>query len=187
MKSLRTNYYLKIFIFSFTSTLIYWFSSICRAFEYELERLSSNECYFTSLSNQLRKKRDYLAKVLKNAGLEPIIPDGGYFIMADWSKFGKSISSKLRILLNFESIFKIKFRLEKLEWWKTFKENRIDLSSETDQEKDLRFAKWLSKTRKLQGIPPSVFFSKDHKHIGEPFIRFCFIKVSFIKIKIRCI
>ena len=66
---------------------------------------------------------------------------------------------------------------------KNFKENRIDLSSETDQEKDLRFAKWLSKTKKLQGIPPSVFFSKDHKYVGEPFIRFCFIKVRFIKIK----
>ena len=79
---------------TFASKLMYQFSSICRAFEYELQRLSSTDCYFTSVSNQLRQKRDYLAKVLKNAGLEPIVPDGGYFIMADWSKLGKSISSK---------------------------------------------------------------------------------------------
>ena len=39
-----------------------------------------------------------------------------------------------------------------------------------------RFTKWLSKNRKLQGIPPSAFFCQEHKNIGENFIRFCFIK-----------
>ena len=43
---------------------------------------------------------------------------------------------------------------------------------------DCRFVKWLSKNRKLQGIPPSAFFSQDHKYIGEDYIRFCFIKVK---------
>ena len=41
-----------------------------------------------------------------------------------------------------------------------------------------RFVKWLSKNRKLQGIPPSAFFSAPHKYIGEDYIRFCFIKVG---------
>lgn len=59
-----------------------------------------------------------------------------------------------------------------------FAADKIDLSSETDEQKDYRFVKWLSKNRKLQGIPPSAFFSKDHKHIGENYIRFCFIKVT---------
>ena len=54
----------------------------------------------------------------------------------------------------------------------------MDLSSETDQYKDYRFVKWLSKNRKLQGIPPSAFFSTPHKHIGENYIRLCFIKVK---------
>lgn len=52
----------------------------------------------------------------------------------------------------------------------------MDLSSENDAQKDYRFVKWLSKTRGLQGIPPSAFFSADHKSIGENYIRFCFIK-----------
>ena len=60
--------------------------------------------------------------------------------------------------------------------------HKIDLSSENDKEEDLKFAKWLSKKKKLQGIPPSVFFSKDHKSIGEPYIRFCFIKVYLIEL-----
>ena len=58
-------------------------------------------------------------------------------------------------------------------------EDKVDLSSEDDAQIDFRFAKWLSKNRKLQGIPPSAFFSKPHKAIGEDYIRFCFIKVSF--------
>ena len=53
------------------------------------------------------------------------------------------------------------------------------MSSEKDAQKDFKFAKWLSKNKKLQGIPPSAFFSKEHKSIGEPYIRFCFIKVCF--------
>lgn len=57
-------------------------------------------------------------------------------------------------------------------------EDKIDLSSEHDPQLDIKFAKWLSKNKKLQGIPPSAFFSAPHKHIGEPYIRFCFIKVT---------
>ena len=55
-------------------------------------------------------------------------------------------------------------------------ENKLDLTGENDKEKDYKFVKWLSKTRGLQVIPPSTFYSKDHKHIGERFVRFCFIK-----------
>ena len=80
--------------------------------------------------------------------MEPVVPEGGYFIMADWSKLA----------------------------------DKIDLSSEKDEYKDYRFVKWLSKNRKLQGIPPSAFFSKEHKSIGENYIRFCFIKVCCINI-----
>ena len=79
------------------------------------------------------------------------------------------------------------------------KEGKVDLGSENDDQMDFRFAKWyvviflgisvnlfrvrntfrLSKNRKLQGIPPSAFFSQAHKSIGENYIRFCFIKVSY--------
>lgn len=55
--------------------------------------------------------------------------------------------------------------------------DKIDLSSETDELKDYRFVKWLCKNRKLQGIPPSAFFSAPNKHIGSDYIRLCFIKV----------
>lgn len=56
--------------------------------------------------------------------------------------------------------------------------NRIDVGGDPKERKDFRFVKWLSRNRKLQGIPPSAFFSPEHGDIGENYIRFCFIKVS---------
>ena len=55
--------------------------------------------------------------------------------------------------------------------------SKIDVGGDPNEKKDFRFVKWLSRNRKLQGIPPSAFFSEQHKHIGEDYIRFCFIKV----------
>ena len=60
-----------------------------RAFELEIQRLESPDCYFRSISVDLQKKRDFIAKILKDAGMDPVIPEGGYFIMANWSQLGK--------------------------------------------------------------------------------------------------
>jgi N-succinyldiaminopimelate aminotransferase len=38
--------------------------------------------YFTELADDYRKRRDYLMNVLATAGLDPIEPEGSYFIMA---------------------------------------------------------------------------------------------------------
>jgi len=116
--------------------------AVARAFEKELGRLGDRECYFRSISEDLAGKRDFVVNMLEEVGMRPVVPQGGYFIMADWSDLG----------------------------------DKVDLSSESDVNKDYRFVKWLTKNRKLQGIPPSAFFSQDHKHIGENYIRFCFIK-----------
>jgi kynurenine--oxoglutarate transaminase/cysteine-S-conjugate beta-lyase/glutamine--phenylpyruvate transaminase len=61
--------------------------AIARCYESELERFDSPECYFNVLRNELRQKRDKLAEQLIEAGLEPIIPEGAYYIVADISKF----------------------------------------------------------------------------------------------------
>lgn len=62
---------------------------IGRCFELENSRLDSSDCYFNSISKELKPKRDQLAKLLIDAGLTPIIPEGGYFMMADISKISK--------------------------------------------------------------------------------------------------
>ena len=107
-----------------------------------MTRLDQADCYFKSISVDLVHKRNFVVEMLEEVGMKPVVPEGGYFIMADWSSLAP----------------------------------KIDLSSESDAQRDYRFVKWLSKNRKLQGIPPSAFFSQPHKSIGEDYIRFCFIK-----------
>lgn len=116
--------------------------AIAIGFETELKRLKSSECYFNSISGKLVAKRDYMAKFLQDVGMNPTVPQGGYFMVADWSP---------------------------LSW-------KIDLSQETDAQKDYRFTKWMTKTIGLQGIPPSAFYSEVNKHLGENFVRYCFFK-----------
>jgi kynurenine--oxoglutarate transaminase/cysteine-S-conjugate beta-lyase/glutamine--phenylpyruvate transaminase len=54
--------------------------------------------------------------------------------------------------------------------------NKVDLESETDEFMDYRFTKWMTKNISLQGIPPTAFYTKPHKKLGENFVRFCYIK-----------
>ncbi|XP_069088411.1 kynurenine--oxoglutarate transaminase 3 isoform X1 [Pleurodeles waltl] len=51
----------------------------------DANRMDDPECYFNSLPQELETKRDRMAKLLKEAGLNPVIPEGGYFMIADVS------------------------------------------------------------------------------------------------------
>jgi len=116
--------------------------AVARGFEIELDRLNTDESYFKSLAKELESKRDYVAKFLTDVGMKPVVPEGGYFVVADWSKL----------------------------------EPYADLASSSYTEKDYQFVEWLTKVKKLAAIPPSAFYSSADKHIGEKYIRFCFIK-----------
>lgn len=115
--------------------------AVAIGFETEIERLGSPDSYWKELSDMLEVKRDRMAKFLTSVGMVPTIPDGGYFMIADFSTLGSKIT--------------------------------IDDEVGT---KDYKFVKWLSKNKKLQGIPPSAFYCTDHRNLAEDYIRFCFIK-----------
>ncbi|CAG9863975.1 unnamed protein product [Phyllotreta striolata] len=59
--------------------------SVAIAFEKEMDRMDSDECFFNSLVRDLEAKRDYMIKILQDVGMVPTVPDGGYFVLADWS------------------------------------------------------------------------------------------------------
>ncbi|KAF2884168.1 hypothetical protein ILUMI_21995 [Ignelater luminosus] len=65
--------------------------AIAVGFEKEFSCLGQDNCYFTSLPRQLEQKKNYMANFLTKMGMKPIIPDGGYFMIADWS----SLESKI--------------------------------------------------------------------------------------------
>ena len=45
------------------------------------------------IRDEIMRKRDVLVKILKDSGMEPIIPDGGVFVCADISKVGKMFAT----------------------------------------------------------------------------------------------
>ncbi|CAH1402607.1 unnamed protein product [Nezara viridula] len=116
--------------------------AIAIGLEHEISKMGSPDCYLVSLARELKDKRDYMAKFLTEIGMVPIIPEGGYFMVVDWTPLA----------------------------------SKVGLDQESDRYKDYRFAKWTSRNLKVQGIPPSAFYSVPHKHLGENYIRYCFIK-----------
>ena len=57
-------------------------------FELELSRQGHPDSYFQSLQAELAPKRDRLAAMLEDVGMKVIIPQGGYFMMADFTGLG---------------------------------------------------------------------------------------------------
>ena len=57
--------------------------------ELETSRRGSADCYFTSLALELLPKRDQLARILESLGMHPVIPEGGYFMLADISQMSE--------------------------------------------------------------------------------------------------
>ncbi|CAF1303813.1 unnamed protein product [Rotaria sp. Silwood1] len=58
---------------------------VARCFEHEEKRFNLPECFFNSISTEFIDRRDRLAKALCKCGMKPIVPDGGYFLVADIS------------------------------------------------------------------------------------------------------
>lgn len=58
--------------------------AVARSFELEKSRFGTPESYFNSISEELLPKRDKLAAALKEVGMIPVIPDGGYFMLAKY-------------------------------------------------------------------------------------------------------
>lgn len=59
--------------------------AVARAFEHEISVLGTDESYFKQLPAELLAKKSRLAEILRDAGFDPIMPDGGYFMIADAS------------------------------------------------------------------------------------------------------
>ncbi|KAG9277775.1 kynurenine-oxoglutarate transaminase 3 isoform X1 [Astyanax mexicanus] len=58
--------------------------------DYEL--MGKPECYFSSLAEELQSKRDRMATILTQAGMNPVVPEGGYFMLADVSALNQDVS-----------------------------------------------------------------------------------------------
>jgi kynurenine--oxoglutarate transaminase/cysteine-S-conjugate beta-lyase/glutamine--phenylpyruvate transaminase len=66
---------------------------MARALELETSRLHQPDCYFSELAHTTERKRDEMAEVLREVGMEPILPDAGYFMVADTAPLGLEFNS----------------------------------------------------------------------------------------------
>lgn len=116
--------------------------AVAIGFETETARLGQPDSYWKQLSAELQGKRDRMAAFLTKAGLQPTVPEGGYFMLANFDKLS----------------------------------NKLNLDQEKHEYRDYRFVYYMTKEKGLQGIPPSAFYSPDHKHLAQDLVRYCFFK-----------
>ncbi len=107
----------------------------------------------------------WLIHLQAEVGMKSVVPQGGYFMVADWSALGNFLFSNVAHLITDAN-------------GQLISESQIDLSEKKYPEKDYCFAEWLTRVKKLAGIPPTAFYSAENKNLGENYIRFCFIKAS---------
>jgi len=69
----------------FSSTPRLQQEAVARGLEREYELFGTPESYFQQLPAMLHRKRQKLASCLGSVGLQPVMPEGGYFMIADIS------------------------------------------------------------------------------------------------------
>lgn len=95
-----------------------------------------------------------MARILERAEMRPVVPEGGYFMLADFSHLAKRFPEYRELGL-----------IEPREG-----------EPARSNSNDYRFVRWLSREKKLQGIPAGAFYSGPNKRLAENLVRFCFIK-----------
>ena len=62
--------------------------AIAVGLETELARLGQPDSYLGQTKQMMMEKRDRVCAVLREVGLNPIVPQGGYFVLADTTSLG---------------------------------------------------------------------------------------------------
>jgi len=103
--------------------------------------------YFNSLRATLQGKRDRLVDTLEDIGLNPVVPQGGYFALADSLSEGSGLDP-------FQDL----------------------PTTPLGERADVQTCKWMTEHVGVTAIPVSPFYTAEHRHLGAALMRFAFCK-----------
>ncbi|XP_028817117.1 kynurenine--oxoglutarate transaminase 3-like isoform X2 [Denticeps clupeoides] len=66
--------------------------AVAQGLQKDFQRMGRPDCYFSSLAAELEAKRDRMAGILCSAGMAPVVPEGGYFMIADVTALNQDLS-----------------------------------------------------------------------------------------------
>lgn len=65
--------------------------AVAVGFEAEIAKINDPDSYWKELAEMLQKKRDRMANFLSAVSMNPTVPEGGYFMIADFSKLSDRV------------------------------------------------------------------------------------------------
>lgn len=114
--------------------------------------------YYDWLAQEYLRKRDLLVDILKNSGnMDPVIPAGGFFIVADTESYD----------------FPESFLYEKSNAAPIVIDEK---SPQPRLPRDWALSRYLTKEIGVTTIPPSAFYDLENVHLAKNLLRFAFCK-----------
>jgi kynurenine--oxoglutarate transaminase/cysteine-S-conjugate beta-lyase/glutamine--phenylpyruvate transaminase len=122
--------------------------AIAQALVLAREPYEGYDTFYAYLAAEYLRKRGLLITALESAGMTPIVPPGGFFIMADTSG--------------------VEF---------PYDANEVtEAMPASPMPRDWALSRWLTKEVGVTAIPPSAFYSKPNLHLAKDLLRFAFCK-----------
>ena len=122
--------------------------AIAQSLQIAREPYEGYDSYYTYLAADYKRKRSLLVDALQTAGMAPIVPPGGFFIMADTSN--------------------IDFPYDPTEETPSMPCKPMP--------RDWSFSRWMTKEVGVTAIPPSAFYSPSNIPLAKNLLRFAFCK-----------
>jgi kynurenine--oxoglutarate transaminase/cysteine-S-conjugate beta-lyase/glutamine--phenylpyruvate transaminase len=114
--------------------------------------------YYDWLKEEYTRKREILFNGLNKAGLNPILPQGSFFILCDIK----------------DKVIETKVTHEKL--FELTKDGSVQFDNATLDLQDYNFSRHLSFNKNVTSIPASAFHIKENQASSQDYIRFAFCK-----------
>ncbi|KAK4532989.1 hypothetical protein CCYA_CCYA14G3846 [Cyanidiococcus yangmingshanensis] len=116
--------------------------------------------YFSELASFYQRRRDQLVDALFQSHLEPIVPQGGYFVVASFEHVPRFVNRFPEALTEMEALAV----------------PGLEIDDATRDRADYNFARWLSFECGITPIPLSAFYCADHANRADALVRFAFCK-----------